>query len=68
MQGAFRGIARLIGLVLAVALTDRWYVAWLNRYLAWNPLQYFLPQALGTLLFAILSAPAIPIAIVLEWF
>ncbi len=71
MQGALGRMARAIGLVLivlAIGLTGRWYVAWLKQYLTWNPPQYWLPQGLGTYIFAILSAPAIPIAITIEWF
>ncbi len=71
MQGALGRMARAIGLVLivlAVGLTGHWYVAWLKQYLTWNPPQYWLPRGLATYLFAILSAPAIPIAITIEWF
>lgn len=70
MQGVLRRIARVVGLgliVLAIGLTGRWYVAWLKQYVTGN-LESWTPQGLGTYLVAILSAPAIPIVILLEWF
>ena len=57
----------LLLILVGFTLTLRWYVAWLEQYFPWSPLSYYFPRGLGIYLFAILTSPAAPLAVFVEW-
>ncbi len=66
MLGKAARVAGWVLILIGLVLTARWYIAWLDEYLP-SELIYYLPGRLGVYLLAILTIPAVPLVIFIEW-